>query len=96
MFALLLTLAIWKRNKLINVNKRRLYLGGLVTDIQNDLATGIVIAMPEEKRVNLEEETAKLIKKIVKPGLICAIFVDCWFTNYFQKCRNRLMRQEYV
>ena len=72
---------------------KSLFIGGLVTDIQKDLATGNVTTETVEKRVKLEQETLKIIKKMFNPDPIWDVFLELLFNQKLQLYRNSLLQQ---
>ncbi|MBQ9878156.1 MAG: hypothetical protein IJM29_04535 [Bacteroidales bacterium] len=72
---------------------KSLFIGGLVTDIQKDLATGNVTTETVEKRVKLEQETWKIIKKMFNRDPIWDVFLELLFNQKLQLYRNSLLQQ---
>lgn len=81
------------QQKTVLTAMKSLFIGGLVTDIQQDLATGNVTIETVEKRVKLEEETWKIIKKMFNPDPIWDVFLELLFNQKLQLYRNSLLQQ---
>lgn len=68
-----------------------LYMGALVGDIQRDLSTYSVTMDTIEKRVELEVESAKIIKEVFPLDKIHSVFFDCLFSIYLEQFRRNLV-----
>lgn len=68
-----------------------LYMGTLVEDIQRDLFSNTVTIDTIEKRVELEVETFKIVKRILPLDLFTSVFLDCLFSIYLGRFRDNLV-----
>ena len=68
-----------------------LFVGQLVEDIQQDLATGRVTGETIEKRVKLDEEVAKFIVEKMNLNPMGKIFFEYLIANHTSNYRNSLL-----
>lgn len=68
-----------------------LFMGQLVEDIQQDLATGRVTEETIEKRVKLDEEVAKFMMEKMNLNPMGKIFFEYLITNHTSNYRNSLL-----
>ena len=68
-----------------------LFMGQLVEDIQQDLATGRVTEETIEKRVKLDEEVAKFIVEKMNLNPMGKIFFEYLIANHTSNYRNSLL-----
>lgn len=68
-----------------------LYMGAFVGDIQRDFSTYSVTMDTIEKRVELEVESAKIIKEVFPLDRIHSVFFDCLFSIYLEQFRRNLV-----
>lgn len=68
-----------------------LYMGAFVGDIQRDFSTYSGTMDTIEKRVELEVESAKIIKEVFPLDKIHSVFFDCLFSIYLEQFRRNLV-----